>query len=115
MTENNKLDNIVENINDINEVDLFDKTAFHISVIKRSTKKRLTFVEGLDKVLSKDDLKKTIKKWGKKLCCTVSKVNNNKSNNKDAIQLQGDHREFIKDYLIKNKLATKNDIEVHGF
>jgi translation initiation factor 1 len=94
----------------------------HIRVQQRNNKKCWTNVSGLYKELN---LKKIMKSIKKTLGCNA---NIEKVYNKDGLEdeegneiytevlrFQGDHREEIKSFLIKNEIATEEDINVHGY
>ena len=96
---------------DLNELQL----EIHISIKKRNGRKCITTVEGLDKVErpNKMELKKFLKKvttmLKKKFVCGASISGEN------AIVLSGDHRDKIKEFLLEYKMATEEQIKIHGF
>ena len=67
-------------------------------------------VSGLDDDL---DLKKISKFLKKKLNCNGAVVNDKEFG--DVIQLQGDHRDDVKDFLITMKVCQDTQIIMHGF
>jgi len=83
----------------------------HIRLRQRNGKKTLTTVEGLAGDL---DLKKLLKAF-KKVFQTSGAVL--KTEVGEVIQLQGDKREGLKDFLVKYKVWESPDppIKVHGF
>lgn len=87
----------------------------HIKIKKRTGRTHLTSVEGLDKLERPEGmkldifLKKLTSKLKKKFICGAFIEENN------IITLNGDHRDAIKDFLVKEKFATEQQIKVHGF
>ena len=97
--------------NSINELD-FTQHDFKINIYvkQRNTKKYWTIIENLTEI-ENSVLKDILKDFKKLLSC-------NGSINKDEhsfIQLQGDHRDAVKDYLIKTFSLREESIIVHGF
>ena len=90
-------------------------TEIHIKIQQRNGRKRWTFVEGLDKItlppnIESDKFLENITRTFKKTfnCgVTLQKPEN-------IFQLMGDHRQGIKEFLIKNNLADENQIKMHG-
>lgn len=76
-------------------------------------KKWITTIEGLDNDL---DLKRISRAMKKTLHCSVNITTN--QDEEAVIQLQGDQREFIKDWLVANEVLTKQEGEdrlvIHG-
>lgn len=66
---------------------------------------------GLAKAL---DLKKILKAIKKEHCCngTVLKDEDSKE---EVLQFQGDQREAVRSFLVKEEIAGKDDVKVHGF
>lgn len=85
-----------------------DNLEIHIHMQQRNGKKCLTLVDGLSKIKMKYNLDDFAKQLRKKFNCSgiVTK--------EKIIQLQGDHREGIKQYLIDQKIISKDKIKVHG-
>lgn len=86
-----------------------DVTKIHIRIIKRNARKSITTVEGLD---TKLDLKKMIKHLRHKFNCSGKIVSNE---NASVLQFSGDQRDNIRDFLIKEEIADKDSILVHGY
>lgn len=88
----------------------------HIKIKQRSGRKCWTTVEGLDKIKLPENmtvaefLDDVSRKFKKSYNCgaTIIKPEN-------SIQLNGDHRNDIKEFLIKNKLVNENQVKMHGF
>lgn len=88
------------------------QTNIHIRIQQRNGRKTLTTVEGIP---SKFDLKKILKVIKKQFACNGTIVNDDKAG--DVIQLQGDQRNVVKDFLTgKDGLEIDpKTIKVHGF
>jgi len=88
------------------------QTNIHIRIQQRNGRKTLTTIEGIP---SKFDLKKILKVIKKQFACNGTIVADEKAG--DVIQLQGDQRNAIKDFLVdKNGLdIDAKTIKVHGF
>ncbi len=82
----------------------------HIRIQQRNAKKTITTVEGLDTSI---DIKKLIKYIKKIFNCNGSIIK--MDDNIDIIQLQGDQRENIKKFLIKENIIAEDFIKIHGF
>ena len=82
----------------------------HIRIQQRNAKKTITTIEGLDTSI---DLKKLVKYIKKKFNCNGSIIKT--VVDIDIIQLQGDQRENIKNFLIKENIVSEDFIKVHGF
>jgi len=87
----------------------------HIKVQQRNGRKCWTFVEGLDKItpppntdINKfmEQITRTFKK-GFNCAATIQPGN--------IIQMSGDHRYKLKDYLINNKIVNEDQIKIHGY
>ncbi|KAL8959473.1 MAG: hypothetical protein Q9183_005628 [Haloplaca sp. 2 TL-2023] len=85
----------------------------HIRIQQRNGRKTLTTVQGLPK---KFDQKKILKVIKKKFACNGTIVNDTEMG--EVIQLQGDQRKDVQEFLVDKKeglaLDTKT-IKVHGF
>ena len=97
----------------INELDFNDcDFKINIRIKQRNNKKNWTIIENLECV--KDlDIKLFNKDLKKTLCCNSS-IQYTDDNN-PIIQLQGDHREVIKNYLNEKLEIEKDNIIVHGY
>ncbi len=90
----------------------------HIRFQQRTARKGTTIVEGLCNQEADDDLNKKIlktlsKTLRKKLSCSCA-VKYDKQRG-FILQLAGDHREKIKEFLIENGDYEKEYIKLHGF
>lgn len=85
----------------------------HIKLKQRNGKKCITIIEGLEQI-EKENKEKFFETIAK---CLKKKFNCGVSIKKPffIIQLSGDHRNEIKDYLINKKLLKEDQIKVHGY
>ncbi len=93
----------------MNDFEQIVKGNIHIR-IQTQGKRSLTVVEGLDKDL---DLKRICKSMRK-----MFSSNGNVDEKNHIIQLQGDQRQQVKEWLLQNEVLTKSDLErvvVHGY
>ncbi|KAG5354238.1 Eukaryotic translation initiation factor eIF-1 [Termitomyces sp. T112] len=81
----------------------------HIRIQQRNGRKTLTTLQGLPKQY---DAKKILKAFKKEFACNGTLVDDEKMG--QVIQLQGDQRAKISNFLIENGL-DKSTIKVHGF
>ncbi|CAI0379781.1 unnamed protein product [Linum tenue] len=86
------------------------KAKVHIRVQQRNGKKCLTTVQGLPKDFSYERILKDVKK---DFCCNGNVVNDKELGK--VIQLQGDQRKNVQAFLVRSNLATKDQIQIHGF
>ncbi|KAM0090375.1 Eukaryotic translation initiation factor eIF-1 [Aspergillus fumigatus] len=85
----------------------------HIRIQQRNGRKTLTTVQGLPK---KFDQKKILKVIKKKFACNGTIVNDSEMG--EVIQLQGDQRKDVQEFLTDKKEGLELDaktIKVHGF
>jgi len=80
----------------------------HLRIQQRNGKKCWTFIEGLGTDIVTE---KFIKNLKNKCHCSVT-VKKQETN--ITIQLQGDHRDEIKNYLVDEKITEKDNIKCHG-
>ena len=88
-----------------------NSSQIHVRIQQRNRKKCIITIEGLMDIegMEPKNLEKISKDFRKTFnCSSVIKEGN-------VIQLQGDHREKIKDYLLKNNICRKEDIKIHGY
>ncbi|XP_063697032.1 eukaryotic translation initiation factor eIF1 [Culicoides brevitarsis] len=82
----------------------------HIRIQQRNGRKTLTTVQGL----SKDyDLKKIVRACKKEFACNGTVIEHAEYG--EVLQLQGDQRENICQWLTKAGLAKSDQLKVHGF
>lgn len=97
------------------EAELTDATGsakeyVHIRIQQRNGRKSLTTVQGLKKELSYDKILKDVKKA---FCCNGTVVNDKELGK--VIQLQGDQRKNVSNFLVQAGIVKKDQIKVHGF
>jgi len=92
-----------------------DKLDFKINirVQQRNGRKSWTIVEGLNNI-ENINIKKMSKYLKKKLCCNAS-IKKSDIDDSNILQLQGDHRNEIKEYLMVAKKILEKNIIIHGF
>ena len=82
----------------------------HIRIQQRNGRKTLTTVQGLS---SEYDLKKIVRACKKEFACNGTVVEHPEYG--EVLQLQGDQRENICQWLTKAGLAKPDQLKVHGF
>ena len=82
----------------------------HIRIQQRNAKKVLTTVQGIN---SKINLKLLLKEFKKNFSCNGTIIDDDEKG--QIIQLQGDKRVNISEFLIKEKIYTKEEIVIHGY
>ena len=88
-----------------------DQGYVHIRIQQRNGRKSITTVTGLAKAL---DLKKILKAIKKEHCCNGTVLKDEETES-EVLQFQGDQREAVKTFLIKEGIAEKDTVKVHGF
>jgi len=83
----------------------------HIRIQQRNGRKCITTVTGLS---AKLDLKKIQKAIKKEHCCNGTVLKDEETGT-EVLQFQGDQREAVKSFLIKEEIADKESVKVHGF
>ena len=90
------------------------KEKLHIR-IQTSGKRVITLIEGLDETL---DLKDIVKKMKATFSCAVS-IHLDEKSQQNYVKLQGDHRNELRDWLVKEKVIAANEakerIVIHGY
>ncbi len=89
------------------------KNKYHIRVQQRNGRKCITTLDGLEEDL---DLKRICRAMRNAFSCNGNVTS--KEDGGDVIQLQGDQRENIKQWLLDMEIILKNEIDrivVHGF
>ncbi|CED84275.1 Translation initiation factor 1 (eIF-1/SUI1) [Phaffia rhodozyma] len=85
----------------------------HIRIQQRNGRKTLTTLQGLDK---KFDPKKILKAFKKEFACNGTVVEDEEAG--QVIQLQGDQRLKIRQFLVESELFTEKEakaqIQIHG-
>ncbi|XP_008485331.1 uncharacterized protein LOC103522001 [Diaphorina citri] len=82
----------------------------HIRIQQRNGRKTLTTVQGLS---SEYDLKKIVRACKKEFACNGTVIEHPEYG--EVLQLQGDQRENICQWLTKTGLAKPEQLKVHGF
>lgn len=93
----------------------FTKNKYHIRVQQRNGRKCITSLDGLEEDL---DLKRICKAMRTAFSCNGNVVMKDDEDSTGVIQLQGDQRENIKQWLLEQQIILKNEVErivVHGF
>ena len=86
------------------------KEYVHVRIQQRNGKKSLTTVQGLRKEFSYDKILKDLKK---DFCCNGNVVQDKELGK--IIQLQGDQRKNVSQFLVQAGLVKKDQIKIHGF
>jgi translation initiation factor 1 len=102
-----------ENIND--DIDPFgansiENIKIHLRIQQRTGKKSITTIEGLYDI----DFKEELKKMKKKFSCN-GKIVSDDEDHGTVIQLQGDQRLEIRNYLMEKYKYKVDDIVIHGY
>ncbi|KAF0976916.1 hypothetical protein FDP41_004211 [Naegleria fowleri] len=82
----------------------------HIRVQKRNGRKCVTIVEGLPRNFK---FKKFISAVKHKFCCNGTIVEDEKAGK--VIQVSGDQRDNISEFLLEEEIVTKENLKIHGF
>lgn len=86
-----------------------DVPIVHLRIQKRTVRKSITIVEGLDKSICKVVLKEFRKRFNTN---GALKVDND---DLYVLQIQGDKRKEISDYLIEKEITDEDHIHIHGY
>jgi translation initiation factor 1 len=84
-------------------------TEIHIRIQQRTSRKCLTIIQGLPPKL---DLKKVLKYFKRKFCCNGIIIED--ATNGNILQITGDQRANVEEFLVTEKIARKEQIKVHG-
>ena len=82
----------------------------HIRITQRNRRKCVVSVDGLAEDL---DLKRICKALKKIFKCNGAVSYDDKYG--EVIQIQGDHRSGVRDFLVDQEICSKGQIVVHGF
>lgn len=91
------------------DFDDIESNIIHLRVQQRNTSKYLTVIEGLDPSI---DIKKILKILKKSFATNGAIL---KENNKNILQLQGDQRLKVYEFLLDSDICKKENIKIHGF
>ena len=94
----------------INDILNINNNFVHIRILQRNGKKKITLIENLDSLL---DIKKILKYIKKVFNCNGSIIVD--INNRLIIQLQGDQRVKMKQFLISENICKETTIKLHEF
>ena len=83
----------------------------HIKTKQRTKTKSITIIENIPE---KIDLKLFLKKLKYTFHCSGS-IQQNYDDDSKFIQLSGDHRELVKNFLLKNSIVKESNIVMHGY
>uniref|UniRef100_A0A6U4M8A9 SUI1 domain-containing protein n=1 Tax=Hemiselmis andersenii TaxID=464988 RepID=A0A6U4M8A9_HEMAN len=89
----------------------FTQGVVHIRIQQRNGRKSITTVTGLNQQL---DLKKILKAIKKEHCCNGT-VLKDEETKEEVLQFQGDQREAVRSFLVKEEIADKESVKLHGF
>ncbi|KAI8374213.1 uncharacterized protein BYT42DRAFT_575472 [Radiomyces spectabilis] len=82
----------------------------HLRIQQRNGRKTVTTLQGLPKQF---DAKKILKVFKKEFACNGTVVEHEELG--EILQMSGDQRMKIAEFLVKEKIAKKAEIKVHGF
>ncbi|KAJ3110781.1 Iron-sulfur assembly protein 1 [Physocladia obscura] len=82
----------------------------HIRIQQRNGRKTLTTVQGLPQEI---DPKKVLKAFKKEFACNGNIIEDDEHG--ECIQLQGDQRSKVLQFLTENEISSKDKIKLHGF
>eukprot|EP00178_Gracilaria_changii_P007770 TRINITY_DN2428_c0_g1_i1.p1 TRINITY_DN2428_c0_g1~~TRINITY_DN2428_c0_g1_i1.p1 ORF type:complete len:127 (-),score=24.81 TRINITY_DN2428_c0_g1_i1:102-482(-) len=82
----------------------------HIRVQQRNARKTLTTVQGLDPKL---DFKKVLKAFKKGFSCNGTIIDDEDKGK--ILQLQGDQRQVVAQFLTGEGIVNKDHIKIHGY
>lgn len=110
------LDEIYDNLHASNGIsDLSNWSKVHLRIQKRNGRQHITTVTGLAPDL---DEKRILKALKKKFSCNGSmQFEKDKNGNERfvALQLTGDQRDNVKDFLISEEICAEEQIINHGY
>ncbi|OLY78899.1 Protein translation factor sui1 [Smittium mucronatum] len=96
---------------DTGETDAVESQGYiHIRIQQRNGRKTITSLQGLPEEF---DQKRLLKAFKKVFACNGTIVDDEDLG--QVIQLQGDQRTNIRDFLVDEKIYKKEMIKVHGF
>jgi translation initiation factor 1 len=98
---------------DIGDLDILDEiksSTVHIRIQQRNGRKCITTIQGIEKELGHNRILKALRK---KLAANGTVIHDPDLG--DVLQLQGDQRKEVNEFLIYNKIYKSSDIHVHGF
>ena len=105
------IDEFLDSVSNISQELDTKKNCIHLHIKQRNGRKSITFVENIELINKSNQpnfMDKIKQVFSKKFNCSVCIKEDN------ILQLQGDQRNNIKDYLIDNKFIKEDYIVVHG-
>lgn len=94
----------------VDKSDAGTKEYVHVRTQQRNGRKSLTTVQGLKKEYNYN---KILKDFKKEFCCNGTVVQDPELG--QVIQLQGDQRKNVSQFLVQAGLVKKDNIKIHGF
>lgn len=82
----------------------------HIRIQQRNGRKTLTTIQGLPSDLS---LKKVLQTFKRDFCCNGTLVED--ADLGQVVQLQGDQRKNVADFLVNEGICRRSKVKIHGF
>ncbi|ORZ04351.1 translation initiation factor SUI1 [Absidia repens] len=111
MSDNEELNAPFDPFADVEEESSPKTTNYlHLRIQQRNGRKTLTTLQGLPKDY---DAKKILKVFKKEFACNGTVVEDEELG--EVLQLSGDQRLKIAEFLVKEEIAKKANIKVHGF
>jgi len=92
------------------QTDVREVTQVHLRVQQRNGRKCITTVQGLSDTL---DLKKLLKQFKKTFNCNGS-LQPDRDTDGTVVQMSGDQRRGVHDFLVKEGITSEDDIVLHG-
>ncbi|BBI30533.1 initiation factor eIF1/SUI [Acanthamoeba castellanii medusavirus] len=86
-----------------------DTTSVHIRVQKRNARSYVTLIEHAPP----EHVDKLLQCFRKILCCNGTIIESTEHGR--IVQLQGDHRESVGDFLVEKKIVSRDSIKIHGY
>ncbi|KAK8802123.1 hypothetical protein WA158_006517 [Blastocystis sp. Blastoise] len=96
-------------LDEVEPIHVVSHEKVHLRIQQRRGRKCITIVQGLATDLN---LKKILKAWKNTFKCNGSIVEDEEAGK--IIQLQGDHRADIHEFLIHEEINHEDDIIIHG-
>jgi len=82
----------------------------HIRIQQRNGRKSLTTIQGLPQEL---ELQRVLKAFKKQFCCNGTIIEDLELGK--VIQLQGDQRKNVSQFLVDEGIVKKESVKIHGF
>ncbi|KAJ1649557.1 Eukaryotic translation initiation factor eIF-1 [Dispira simplex] len=89
---------------------MFNSSNVDIRIQQRNGRKTITTIQGLPEEL---DFKKLLKAFKKEFACNGSITTDEELG--EVIQLQGDQRRSVAEFLADEEITKKENIKIHGF